>query len=199
VPAENIEIAAAFAEIADLLELQDANPFRVRAYRNAVRTIDNLTRPLAGMVAAGEDLTELHGIGEDYGAALHYFTGSKAHNIAIRRMGQKLGLKINEYGVYRGKKRIGGKTEEEVFEAVGLPWIPPELREDRGEIAAAAAGRLPALVQLEQIRGDLHVHTKATDGRNSLEEMAEAAEALGYEYLAITDHCIPHRASTGSA
>lgn len=125
---------------------------------------------------------------ESYGAALHYFTGSKAHNIAVRRLGQLKGLKINEYGVFRGEKRIGGRSEEEVFRAAGLPFIEPELREDRGEIEAALEGRLPKLVTLNDIRGDLHVHTKASDGKNNLREMAEAAKALGYEYLAITDH-----------
>ncbi len=125
---------------------------------------------------------------ESYGAALHYFTGSKAHNIAVRRLGQAKGLKINEYGVFRGEKRIGGRTEEEVFAAVGLPFIEPELREDRGEVEAALKGRLPKLVTLKDIKGDLHVHTKASDGKSSLKEMAQAAKALGYEYLAITDH-----------
>jgi DNA polymerase (family X) len=123
-----------------------------------------------------------------YGSALHYFTGSKAHNIAIRRLGQQHGLKINEYGIFRGARRVGGKTEEEVFRAVGLPFIPPELREDRGEIEAAAAGRLPKLVELADIRGDLHAHTKATDGHDTLAELAAAAQARGREYLAITDH-----------
>ncbi len=125
---------------------------------------------------------------ESYGAALYYFTGSKAHNIAVRKLGQAKGLKINEYGVFRGKKRIGGRTEAEVFATVGLPYIEPELREDRGEIEAAFAGRLPNLVTLDDIRGDLHVHTKASDGKSSLREMAEAAKARGYAYLAIADH-----------
>jgi DNA polymerase (family 10) len=123
-----------------------------------------------------------------YGAALHYFTGSKAHNIAIRALGRAAGLKINEYGVHRGAKRIGGREEREVFEAVGLPWIPPELREARGEIDAARTHKLPRLVELRQIRGDLQMHTTDSDGRSSLEEMAEAAQELGYEYIAITDH-----------
>ena len=125
---------------------------------------------------------------ESYGAALHYFTGSKAHNIAIRKLGQAKGLKINEYGVFRREKRIGGRTEEEVFAAVGLPFIEPELREGRGEIEAALKGRLPKLITLKDIKGDLHAHTKASDGKSSLKEMAEAAKALGYEYLAISDH-----------
>ncbi len=125
---------------------------------------------------------------ESYGSALHYFTGSKAHNIAVRKLGQQRGLKINEYGVFRGKKRVGGKTEEEVFGAVGLPFIPPELREDRGEIEAAAAGKLPDLVEPADLRGDLHVHSNATDGHDTLEELAAAAKARGYDYIAVTDH-----------
>ncbi len=123
-----------------------------------------------------------------YGAALHYFTGSKAHNIAIRRAAQQLGLKVNEYGVFRGAKRVAGETEESVFRAVKLPFIPPELREDRGEIDAARAGRLPKLVELSDLKGDLHAHTKASDGRDSLRDMALAARALGLEYMAITEH-----------
>lgn len=132
-----------------------------------------------------------------WGAALHYFTGSKAHNIAIRTLGSKRKLKISEYGVFRGKRRIAGKTEEEVFEAVGLPWIPPELREDRGEIDRAREGKLPRLVELKDIRGDLHVHTDATDGKNTLREMVEAAVARGYEYVAITDHTKAVRVAGG--
>jgi DNA polymerase (family X) len=123
-----------------------------------------------------------------YGAALYYLTGSKAHSIAVRKLGQERGLKINEYGVYRGERRVAGATEESVFASVGLSFIPPELREDRGEIAAAAAGRLPRLVEIEDIRGDLHAHSKATDGRNTLRAMAEAARDRGLEYLAMTEH-----------
>ncbi len=123
-----------------------------------------------------------------FGAALHYFTGSKAHNIHLRRMGQRKGLKINEYGVFRGDERVAGKTEESVFRSVGLPWIPAELREDRGEIEAARAGRLPRLIERDEIRGDLHVHTAATDGSASVSEMSRAAHQAGLEYVAITDH-----------
>lgn len=123
-----------------------------------------------------------------YGAALYYFTGSRAHNIAVRALARKHGLKINEYGVFKGDKRIAGKTEAEVFKAVGLPWIPPELRENRGEIEAAHAGLLPRLVALEDLRGDLHAHTRASDGHQALADMAEAARQRGLEYLAITDH-----------
>ncbi len=123
-----------------------------------------------------------------YGAALYYFTGSKAHNIAVRTIAVKKGLKINEYGVFKGKRRVAGRTEKEVFKAVGLRYIEPELRENRGEIEAARKNRLPHLVSVSDIRGDLHAHTNATDGHHSLREMAEAAKKLGYAYLAITDH-----------
>jgi DNA polymerase (family 10) len=132
-----------------------------------------------------------------FGAALHYFTGSKAHNIAIRTLGVKRGLKISEYGVFRGRRRIGGREEREVFAAVGLPWIPPELREARGEIEAAGEGRLPALVELEDIRGDLQVHTTYTDGKSAPDEMIAACRALHYEYVAITDHTKAVRVAGG--
>ena len=374
-PVHNADIAAIFTEIADLLEIQDANPFRVRAYRNAARTLEGLARDARELIAAGEDLTALPGIGTDlaakieeivatghcqaltklhrqipasvaellrlpglgpkrvktlfrelgiasptelyraardgrlkalpgfgakteqrliealsgraaapsriplaqaaryaealrdflgrqrgvqqveiagsyrrrretvgdldilataatpeaimqafagyedvetvqalgatratvvlrgglqvdlrvvepkaFGAALHYFTGSKAHNIAIRRLGQRRGLKINEYGVFQGKRRIAGRTEASVFRAVGLAPIPPELRENRGEIEAARAGQLPRLVARDDLKGDLHAHTAASDGNNSLAEMAQAAREQGLEYLAITEH-----------
>jgi len=125
---------------------------------------------------------------QSFGAALHYFTGSKAHNIAVRRMGMRLGLKVNEYGVFRGEKRIAGTTEESVYRAVGLPFIEPELREMQGELQAARDATLPSLVTLADLKGDLHAHTKASDGRATIREMALAAKALGLEYLAITDH-----------
>lgn len=379
---ENVEIASVLGEVADLLELQDANPFRIRAYRNAVRTILGLTRPLSEMVAEEFDLKQLPGIGDDlstyivelvrtgrlrlldqlrrevpgapaelmklegigpkramqlhrelgirsvaelereigrgeverlsgfgaktverlrrsiadyrkhevryklsdadqlvrplleymrrapgierlevagsyrrrretvgdidllvacerpkramthftaypdaerveaagttrgaitlrsglrvdlrivplhsYGAALHYFTGSKAHNIAVRRLGIEKGLRINEYGIFRigkGKKaserRIGGEREEDVFAAVGMDPVPPELREDRGEVEAALAHRLPRLVTVDDLRGDLQLHTTWSDGRDSIEAMARACKQRGYKYLAVTDH-----------
>jgi len=374
-PVHNADVAAVFEEIADLLEIEGSNPFRIRAYRNAARTLRDLPRDVGAMLGEGEDLTELPGIGEDlaakikevvetgtaamleqhrkkvpktltellripgigpkrvkalyhdlgirtldqlqkaaqdglvrslhgfggkteryildqlkartggerrfqlavatqyaealiaylsespgvkqvvaagsyrraketigdldilvtavsnspvmdrfvsypeveeilaqgatkasirltcklqvdvrvvpedsYGAALLYFTGSKAHNVALRRLAQQQGLKLNEYGLFEGDRSVAGDTEESVYAAVGLPWIPPELRENRGEFEAARAGRLPALVEVFDLRGDLHAHTKATDGRNSIREMAEAARARGLEYLAITDH-----------
>ena len=374
-PVHNKDVAAIFDEFADLLEIDDANPFRVRAYRNAARTVRSLGRDLSEMVAAGEDLTALPGIGTDLaakvveivqtgtakalqelqrrlptslealleipglgpkrvkalyrelgiknldqleaaaragrleavagfgmktqrhildtivarrtaerrfllstareyaeplaqwlrstpgvtdvviagsyrrgretvgdldilvaardpeaamnrladydevaqvaarggtratvilacgiqvdvrvvaresiGAALHYFTGSKAHNIAVRRLGQQRGLRINEYGVYKGQRRVAGKTEASVFRAVGLPYIQPTLREDRGEIDAARSGRLPVLIERGDLKGDLHSHTAETDGRADLRTMARAAQAAGLQYLAITDH-----------
>ena len=127
---------------------------------------------------------------ENFGAAMQYFTGSKDHNVAIRTRAVKMGLKLSEYGLFRleGDIRVAGETEEGVYRGLGLPWIPPELRENCGEIEAAAEGRLPELVELAQIRGDLHMHTTETDGRAPLDEMAEAARARGYEYIAITDH-----------
>jgi len=125
---------------------------------------------------------------DSYGAALHYFTGSKSHNIAIRRLAVKKKIKINEYGVFKKEKRISGKTEKEVYDAVGLAFIEPELRENRGEVEAAQEGRLPVLINLDNLRGDLHTHTTETDGRNRLEEMARAAKDRGYEYLAVTEH-----------
>jgi DNA polymerase (family 10) len=123
-----------------------------------------------------------------FGAALQYFTGSQAHNIAIRRIGRQRGLKINEYGVFTLDGKVAGETEESVYRSLDLPWIPPELREDRGEIEAAREGRLPVLIELADIKGELHSHTTATDGRSSLEEMALAAKRSGLKYLAVTDH-----------
>lgn len=125
---------------------------------------------------------------ESFGAALHYFTGSREHNIHIRRRAQERGYKLSEYGLFRGSERIAGATEEELFTALGLPWIPPELREDRGEIEAAEGGTLPKLIETGELRGDLHVHTNASDGSDSMEAMVAAARARGLKYVAITDH-----------
>jgi DNA polymerase (family X) len=123
-----------------------------------------------------------------FGAALYYLTGSKAHSIAVRKRGQERGLKINEYGAFRGDLQVAGATEASMFASVGLAFIPPELREDRGEFAAAAEGRLPKLVEIGDIRGDLHAHSTATDGRSTLRAMAEAARDRRLEYLAMTEH-----------
>lgn len=125
---------------------------------------------------------------ESYGAALVYFTGSKEHNIVLRRRAQERGLKLNEYGVYRGEELVAGRTEEDVYAIVDLPWISPELRENRGEIERAEQGSLPQLLEVGDLRGDLHMHTTATDGTASILEMAEAAKARGLKYIAITDH-----------
>ena len=127
---------------------------------------------------------------ESYGAALQYFTGSKDHNVRLRELAQRRGLKVSEYGVFHEATgaRVAGASEAEVYAAVGLPWIPPELRENSGEIEAALRGELPALVELGHIRGDLHAHTDWSDGRHSLEELVAAAEARGYEYIIVSDH-----------
>lgn len=125
---------------------------------------------------------------KSFGAALQYFTGSKAHNVALRDRAKRMGLKISEYGVFREDEWIAGEMEEDVYRAIGLPWIPPELREMRGEIEAAEEGTLPKELRLVDIKGDLHVHTKESDGTYTLEQMAEAAMKLGYEYMAATDH-----------
>ncbi|HEX7795960.1 MAG TPA: DNA polymerase/3'-5' exonuclease PolX [Vicinamibacterales bacterium] len=124
------------------------------------------------------------------GAALQYFTGSKAHNIALRDRAIGLGFKLNEYGLFRieGDERVASATEEEIYEALGLTWVPPELREDRGELGAAVDRRLPALITREDLRGDLHTHSTETDGRDSVGDMAIAARGAGLEYMAVTDH-----------
>ena len=132
---------------------------------------------------------DLRAVEEDsYGAALMYFTGSKAHNIALRNMAMARKWKLNEYGLFSGKRRIAGESEEEVYAKLGLDYIPPEMREDRGEIALAEAHRIPKLVTAADIRGDLHVHSDWTDGTAPIEDMAKAAQARGYEYMALTDH-----------
>ena len=127
---------------------------------------------------------------KSFGAALQYFTGSKAHNIAIRDRAKKLGLKISEYGVFEEKtgKKVAGENEEDVYKAVGLPWIPPELRENMGEVEAAERGKLPRLVEINDIKGDLHVHSSESDGIHTLEEMVSYAMQKKYEYIAITEH-----------
>lgn len=134
---------------------------------------------------------------ESYGAGLQYLTGSKAHSIRLRALAQEKGLKLSEYGVFRGEKRLAGETEEGVYAALGLPFIPPPLREDHGEIEAALAGRLPRLLEISEIKGDLQVHSTYSDGQNTLEELWEAAKALGYQYLGITDHSPAVRVAGG--
>lgn len=125
---------------------------------------------------------------QSYGSALLYFTGSKAHNIALRTIAQDMGYKISEYGAFEGTTRVAGESEQKLYELLGLQWVEPELREDRGEIEAAREGRLPHLIQTDDLRGDLHSHTRASDGSASLQQMASSAQDLGYDYLAVTDH-----------
>jgi DNA polymerase (family 10) len=143
----------------------------------------------ASIIVEGGIQIDLRVVEEDsYGAALQYFTGSKAHNIHLRGIAKTRGIKINEYGVFKGEKKIGGKEEKEVYKALGMDWIEPELREDRGEIEASQKGRLPKLVQESEIKGDLHIHSKWSDGTSSTEEIARAAQKRGYQYIAICDH-----------
>ncbi|MHC4592239.1 MAG: DNA polymerase/3'-5' exonuclease PolX [Planctomycetota bacterium] len=166
-----------------------------RAVVEAFTSLPNVSEVLAagdtkGSVRTEEGLqADLRVVApESFGAALQYFTGSKAHNIKLRGLASDRGLKINEYGVFKGKKRIAGRTEEEVYPSLDLPWIPPELREDRGEVEAAAQGKLPDPLSPGDIRGDLHVHTRYSDGALSVTEMARNAREMGYSYVAITDH-----------
>jgi DNA polymerase (family 10) len=124
----------------------------------------------------------------EYGAALQYFTGSKAHNIKLRSMAKEKGLKISEYGVFKGEKKIAGREEEDVYRALGLPWIPPEMREDRGEVELAMENNLPQLLEMTDIRGDLHVHSSYSDGVLDIKGLAESARKKGYDYIAVCDH-----------
>jgi DNA polymerase (family 10) len=143
----------------------------------------------ASVIVEGGVQIDLRVVGEDsYGAALQYFTGSKDHNIHLRGIAKTKGIKINEYGVFKGEKKIGGKEEKDVYQALGMKWIEPELREDRGEIEASQEGRLPKLVQESEIKGDLHTHSKWSDGSSPVEEIARAAQKRGYQYVAICDH-----------
>jgi DNA polymerase (family 10) len=138
---------------------------------------------------------------ESFGAALQYFTGSKEHNVRLRDLAVRRDIKLNEYGAFRvgdgGEERIGGREEEEMYAALDLPWIPPEMREDRGEVEAAREGGLPSLLELSDIKGDLQMHTTWSDGRDSIEEMARRAKELGYRYIAITDHSPAQRVANG--
>ncbi len=143
----------------------------------------------ASVIVEGNQQIDLRVVDEDcFGAALQYFTGSKAHNIKLRDIAKGRGMKINEYGIFKGEKRIGGAEEEDIYDAMGLRYMPPELREDRGEIEAAGEDALPDLVTTKQIKGDMHVHSDFSDGRATLEQLAERAQALGYKYIAVTDH-----------
>jgi DNA polymerase IV (family X) len=134
---------------------------------------------------------------DSYGAALLYFTGSQAHTVKLRTIAQRKNLKLNEYGLFREDERIAGATEREIYEALDLCWITPEMREDRGEIEAASDGMLPDLIEPGDIRGDLHMHSRWSDGRATIEEMALSAKELGYEYIAVTDHSPSSRIAGG--
>lgn len=209
---------AADAVVADLLELPEVQQASVagscRRRRESCGDLDVLataSNPEAAMdLLAGHELVEsvlmrgdtkmrvrMHSRvemdlqvvpDESYGAAMQYFTGSKEHNVVVRQMAKDLDLKVNEYGVFRGEEQIAGATERDVYEAIGLPWIPPELRENRQEFQLAAKGPLPRLVEVGDIKGDLHMHTTASDGAGSIVQMADAAKARGLKYIAITDH-----------
>ena len=144
--------------------------------KGAVRLADDLQVDLRIVETAG------------YGAALQYFTGSKAHGVHCREIAKSKGLTLNEYGVFRGQKRIAGKDEEEVYRAIGLSWVPPEMREDRGEVELAEAHKLPELLEPDQVRGDCHVHSSASDGTRTIEEMAEGCRKLGRQWMVLTDH-----------
>ena len=125
---------------------------------------------------------------EAWGAALHYFTGSKSHNVKVRTLAVKKGLSVNEYGLWKGKKRLASKTEEEIYQRLGLQWMPPEIREDWGEVELAKKKKIPKFIEQKDIKGDLQMHTSWSDGRDTIEQMALAAQKLGYQYIAITDH-----------
>ena len=166
-----LDLATALKEYPDLEQLTAAGPTKASGtLRNGLQVDFRVLRP------------------ESFGSALHYFTGSRDHNIHMRRRAQVQGCKLSEYGLYRDIDRIAGADEEGLFAALGLAWIPPELREDRGEIEAAERHALPVLLEARDLRGDLHVHTSASDGNDSLEDMVAAARARGLSYLAITDH-----------
>ncbi|MBJ6748944.1 DNA polymerase/3'-5' exonuclease PolX [Geomonas anaerohicana] len=208
------ELVAALKQMAPLERIEVAGSIRRR--RDSIKDIDIVaTSPdPASVMEAFLNLTQVHdvimrgptrasvtireGVQVDlrvvepasYGAALAYLTGSQAHNVRLREMAQKRGLKINEYGIFREEDnvRLGGENEEDVYRLLDLPFVPPVLREDRGEIEAAQAGKLPQLVTREQILGDLHVHSRWSDGAHGIAELVEAARLQGLSYLAVTDH-----------
>jgi DNA polymerase (family 10) len=164
----------------------------------AIKRVTALGETRASVIIEGNLQVDVRAVPkESYGSALQYFTGSKQHSVHLRTLAQRRGLKINEYGVFRGDKRIGGEKEEDTYRALDMKMPPPELREDRGEIEAAAEGRLPKLIEESDLRGDLHAHTTWSDGRSNLEEMVEAAAERGLEYIAITDHSPSSRIANG--
>jgi DNA polymerase (family 10) len=198
-PVDNIEVAGSIRRRKDTVKDIDilTTSKQPEAVMAAFVKLPDVSRVLMHGPTKSSVLTE-EGIQVDlrvvdadsFGAALQYFTGSKQHNIKLREMAVRAGLKISEYGVFKepGEKRIGGKKEEDVYKALKLPTIPPELREDTGEIEAALEGKLPDLVTLDDIKGDLHVHTNWSDGSHDLGALVQAAKKKGYSYIAITDH-----------
>ncbi|MBM3250917.1 MAG: DNA polymerase/3'-5' exonuclease PolX [Candidatus Nealsonbacteria bacterium] len=165
------KVMAFFVSLPDVIKIWNKG-----VTKSSVRTRDGVDMDLRVVPA------------KSYGSALQYFTGSKEHNIATRRIAMSQGLKLNEYGVFKGAKLIAGKTEKEVYQAVGLALIPPEMRENQGEIELALLGKLPKVISYQDIRGDLHCHSNWDGGENSIEEMTEMAREMGYEYLGIADH-----------
>lgn len=184
----------------DLLVISADSPRVLRKFARLpiVKQVLGLGDTRATVIIEGGIQVDVRAVArESYGAALQYFTGSKEHSVRLRTIAQKKGLKLNEYGVFRGPKRLGGASEDEVYRLLGIPIMPPELREDRGEIEAAIDDQLPHLIELADLRGDLHLHTDYSDGRASIEEMAAGAAALGYEYIALTDHSPSERIAHG--
>jgi DNA polymerase (family 10) len=164
----------------------------------SIKRVTALGGTRATVIIGGDLQADVRAVAaESYGAALHYFTGSKQHSVRLRTMAHERGLKINEYGIFRGDERIGGEEEEDVYRALGMKMIAPELREDRGEIEAALADRLPKLIAEDDLCGDLHMHTIWSDGKASVEEMVETAGRLGREYIALTDHSRSARIAHG--
>jgi DNA polymerase (family 10) len=198
-PVDRIEVAGSIRRMKETVKDIDilTTSKRPDAVMDAFVNLPQVSRVLMRGPTKSSILTEdgiqvdLRVVEEDsFGAALQYFTGSKQHNIRLREMAVRAGLRLNEYGAFKepGEKKIGGRTEEEMYQALKLPWIPPELREDGGEIEAALMGNLPGLVALEDMKGDLHVHTKESDGSHDLDTLVAAARKKGYEYIAVTDH-----------
>lgn len=198
-PVDRIEVAGSIRRCKDTVRDIDilATSKKPEAVMDAFVKLPHVSRVLSrgktksSMITDDGIQVDLRVVDEDsFGAALTYFTGSKQHNIKLREMAVRAGLKISEYGVFKepGERKLGGKREEDVYKALKLPFIPPELREDTGEIEAALKGQLPDLITLDDIRGDLHVHTKWSDGSHDLNTIVEAARKKGYQYIAITDH-----------
>jgi DNA polymerase (family 10) len=164
----------------------------------SIKRVTALGGTRAAVIIGGDLQADVRAVAkESYGAALHYFTGSKQHSVHLRTMARERGLKINEYGVFRGDERIGGEEEEDIYRALGMKMMPPELREDRGEIEAALEDHLPKLIAEDNLRGDLHMHTTWSDGSAGIEEMVETAARLGREYIALTDHSQSARIAHG--